>query len=190
MNKQLSDNIQETFESKYTDPASDKNTRLDLSELNISKRCANRRIDGVVIGTLVDFGISGHPFVDYAANPMDEPLQAQAATALKKDKIGRQVLLMFIDQDPIQPVVIGLLEVFGNDSACDQSDPVTVQPDGMTATVDGERITFTAEKEIVLRCGDSSITLTRAGKILIRGSYLLSRSTGVNRIKGGVVHIN
>jgi hypothetical protein len=56
--------------------------------------------------------------------------------------------------------------------------------------VDGERLVFTGEKEIVLRCGEASITLTRAGKILLRGAYIVSRSTGVNRIKGGVVHIN
>ena len=58
------------------------------------------------------------------------------------------------------------------------------------AELDGERLVFTADKEIVLRCGDASITLTKAGKVIIRGSYLLSRSSGVNRIKGGSVQIN
>jgi hypothetical protein len=56
--------------------------------------------------------------------------------------------------------------------------------------IDGEAVTLTAEKEIVLRCGKASLTLTRAGKILLRGAYLLSRSSGVNRIKGGSVQIN
>ena len=46
--------------------------------------------------------------------------------------------------------------------------------------VDGRRVEITAEEEIVLRCGESSITLTRAGKIILRGAYLLSRSSGVN----------
>ena len=55
---------------------------------------------------------------------------------------------------------------------------------------DGERLTLTADREIVLRCGKASLTLTRAGKVLIRGAYLLSRSSGVNRIKGGSVQIN
>jgi hypothetical protein len=55
---------------------------------------------------------------------------------------------------------------------------------------DGEQLTLTAQREIVLRCGNASITLTRAGKILIQGTYLLSRSSGVNRIKGGSVQIN
>lgn len=54
----------------------------------------------------------------------------------------------------------------------------------------GERLVFEAEQEIVLKCGRASITLTRAGKILIRGAYLLARSSGVNRIQGGSVQIN
>jgi hypothetical protein len=58
------------------------------------------------------------------------------------------------------------------------------------ARVDGHRVVLDAEQEIVLRCGKASITLTRAGKVLIRGAYLLSRSSGVNRIKGGSVQIN
>ena len=53
-----------------------------------------------------------------------------------------------------------------------------------------ERLELIAEREIVLRVGDASITLTRAGKIILRGTYVLSRSSGVNRIKGGSVQIN
>ena len=52
------------------------------------------------------------------------------------------------------------------------------------------RLTLAAEKEIVLTCGKSSITLTRAGKVLIRGAYISSRSSGAHRIKGGSVQIN
>jgi hypothetical protein len=42
----------------------------------------------------------------------------------------------------------------------------------------------------VLHCGKASITLTRAGKVIIRGEYVLARSSGVNRIVGGSVQIN
>ena len=58
------------------------------------------------------------------------------------------------------------------------------------AKVDGRRVEFTAEQEIVFRCGKASIILTRAGKVLIEGEYVLTRSSGVNRIKGGSVQIN
>lgn len=63
--------------------------------------------------------------------------------------------------------------------------PLTIQ-----VGADGERVTLEASKEIVLRCGKSSLTLTRAGKIIIRGKYVLSDSSGVNRIQGGSVQIN
>lgn len=53
-----------------------------------------------------------------------------------------------------------------------------------------ERLVLTAEREIVLQVGKASITLTQAGKIILRGTYVLSRSSGVNRIKGGSVEIN
>lgn len=58
------------------------------------------------------------------------------------------------------------------------------------ATTDGERLVLTAEREIVLQCGGASITLTRAGKIIIRGEYVVTRAAGVNRILGGSVQIN
>jgi hypothetical protein len=58
------------------------------------------------------------------------------------------------------------------------------------ARVDGKKVTLTGEEEVTLKCGKSSITLTAAGKVLIKGEYVLSRSSGVNRIKGGAVQIN
>jgi uncharacterized protein (DUF2345 family) len=53
-----------------------------------------------------------------------------------------------------------------------------------------EHLVITASKQITLECGESSITLTAAGKIIIRGKYIVSRSSGVQRIKGGSVQIN
>jgi hypothetical protein len=58
------------------------------------------------------------------------------------------------------------------------------------AIVDGETVRLEAREEIVLRCGKGSITLRKDGKIAIKGTHLLSRATGVLRIKGGQVNIN
>jgi hypothetical protein len=52
------------------------------------------------------------------------------------------------------------------------------------------RMVVSAKEQMVLQCGKASITLTKAGKVLIQGSYVSSRSTGVNRVKGGSVHLN
>jgi hypothetical protein len=59
-----------------------------------------------------------------------------------------------------------------------------------TALVDGQRVELRGEEEIVLRCGEASLTLRRDGRIVVRGTYVETRSKGVNRIKGGIVQIN
>jgi hypothetical protein len=68
--------------------------------------------------------------------------------------------------------------------------PLEQKPGQVEVDADGERMIVSAKEELVLRCGKASITLTKAGKVLIKGSYLLSRSSGVNRIKGGSVQLN
>jgi hypothetical protein len=60
----------------------------------------------------------------------------------------------------------------------------------LEAKVDGKRIEIEGHDEIVLRCGQASITMRRNGRIVIRGTYVETRSKGTNRIKGGVVLIN
>jgi len=47
-----------------------------------------------------------------------------------------------------------------------------------------------ARSALVLRVGDGSIEIRADGKILIRGSDLVSHATRTNRIKGGAVAIN
>lgn len=58
------------------------------------------------------------------------------------------------------------------------------------ADVDGRRVRIVAQDEIVLECGNASITLRRNGRIVIKGTYVETCSEGTNRIKGGQVRIN
>jgi len=60
----------------------------------------------------------------------------------------------------------------------------------LEAKVDGKRVVIEGQDEVVLRCGQASITLRRNGKVVVRGTYLETRATGTNRIKGGSVQIN
>lgn len=60
----------------------------------------------------------------------------------------------------------------------------------LEARVDGKRVVIEGKDEIVLVCGEASITLRRNGKIVLRGAYVESHSKGTNRIKGGSVKIN
>ena len=47
-----------------------------------------------------------------------------------------------------------------------------------------------ASDELILECGKSKVSLRADGRVVILGGYLLSRSSGVNKIKGGSVEIN
>jgi hypothetical protein len=132
-----------------------------------------------VIGRLVGFSPAGEPLVSVPAS-REEGTKARSTLALRADQIGSQVVLVFEGGDPLQPIVVGCL--------VKPQPPASQGP--IDAELNGKRLELTAQDELVLRCGDSSITLTKAGKVLIRGHYLLSRSSGVNRIKGGSVQIN
>jgi hypothetical protein len=44
--------------------------------------------------------------------------------------------------------------------------------------------------EVVLRCGQGSITLRADGKIVIKGTQLVSRASDTNKIRGASVQIN
>lgn len=134
------------------------------------------RLDGVMIGTLLALSDEGTPQVSFPGCGEAQGLVARSMAALTGADIGAQVALMFENGDPARPLVIGRLLGASAPSAQVQ--------------LDEERLELRAEREIVLRCGKASITLTRAGKVIIQGAYLSSRSSGVNRIKGGSVQIN
>jgi hypothetical protein len=58
------------------------------------------------------------------------------------------------------------------------------------ADADGRRVRVSAKDEIVFQCGEASITLKSDGRVIVRGTYVETHSTGTNRIKGGQVRIN
>jgi hypothetical protein len=140
------------------------------------------QLDGVVIGVLMSFTETGMPLVAFPGNQSKISIAANSTTVFERDDIGCQVALLFEGGDPQRPIVIGRIQY--------PEDIVQPRQQKTMAELDGERLELNAEKEIVLRCGKASITLTKAGKVIIRGQYLLSRSSGVNRIKGGSVQIN
>ena len=57
------------------------------------------------------------------------------------------------------------------------------------AEVDG-KVELIGETEVVLRCGPASIRLTPDGRVTIRGTRVLSRSDGPNRVQGASVELN
>ena len=53
-----------------------------------------------------------------------------------------------------------------------------------------DALVLEAKHELTLRVGDGSITIRADGKILIKGTDLVSHAKRMNRIKGGAVSIN
>jgi len=99
---------------------------------------------------------------------------ARSVVAVEEGQVSQDVVLVFEQGDPARPIIMGVLLSVPKREA---SGPM-------------ENLVLTASRAITLRCGQSTLTLTRAGKILLRGAYILSRSSGVNRVKGGAVQIN
>ena len=136
------------------------------------------KIDGVVVATFTGFDDGGAPRIAFVGNPLRRPVSARSTVALIATDVGKDVAVSFEQGDPARPLILGKLW---------QPD---APPQAVESQVDGERLVLSAKQEIVLQCGAASLTLTKAGKILLRGAYILSRSSGVNRIKGGSVQIN
>ncbi len=168
---------------------------------------AATKIHGVVIGRLAGALDNGHVAVDYPGNPTGVPIVATVAGSLGDGQQGVHVALMFEASDPLRPIVLGPIVTPVGQPATDpspsgsssQTMPPTPPParpaprstaSPVNVQADDDELTLTADRQITLRCGKASITLTRAGKVLIRGAYLLNRSSGVNKIKGGSVQIN
>jgi hypothetical protein len=129
-------------------------------------------------------GLQGGPVPARSIVPIDPTTITEAIAS------GRGVLLTFEDGRPDAPIITGFLQDFGDapqiyDEPVPESNITEAE-----ARIDGRRVELEAADEIVLRCGQASITLRRNGRVVIRGTYVESRSRGVNRIKGGSVEIN
>lgn len=164
----------------------------NLLEVLLSRedeQCVNTPM-GVVVGHVVSFTETGVALVNYSANPTALPVVAKSTVKLNQEALGAEVVLVFETADIRKPIIIGVVQP----SRVTVENPKRSLPGQQVPVIsverDGEKVVVSAEKEIVLRCGEASITLTRAGKILLKGTYVISRSSGVNRIKGGAVQIN
>lgn len=133
---------------------------------------------GTVIGTITDVVNSAELLIDHPYNSSGSPLPCRTIAHVSAKDIGSQVVLVLEGGDPSRPIMLGLLR-----TPLDSGGQLNFE-------VDGESLIFNGSREVVLRCGGASITLTRSGRVMIQGEYVVTRSKGVNRIKGASVQIN
>lgn len=136
-------------------------------------------IDGIVVGRVVE--IREAVRVTFPGCFELGGVEARCLVRLEARDVGADVALLFELGDPDRPCVIGRM--------ASNAETMPPRPE-VHVRRDEDRLVLRAEQEVILQCGEASITLTRAGKVLIRGEYVLSASTGVHRILGGSVEIN
>jgi uncharacterized protein DUF6484 len=139
------------------------------------------QLPGVLAGEITGVDDGGRPVVRW------NEIGAVAAHAVWmpgapswRDCIGVRVLVGFLNGDETQPVVLGFLE----------PPPVRDDDAAPRAHKQPETLRVAAGQELVIECGEAKISLRKDGRIEIRGTHLISRSSGPNKIKGGSVFIN
>lgn len=138
----------------------------------------------VIIGELVAMADDGQtPLVRYPGQPGNAAVRARSMLNLHGPHIGKSVVLSFEGGNACLPIVMGVLKTGVPQAFAAPADQVEID-------ADGQRMVVSAREQLVLKCGKASITLTKAGKVLIAGSHVSSYSSGMNRIKGGAVQIN
>jgi hypothetical protein len=156
-----------------------------IAEGNPGCHASGGPINGVLVGVLVGFKDDGRvPLVMFSGQRQSAALAARSTIDLHGSHIGGDLALMFEEGDSKRPIVMGFLGRPGG-GRLPREGSRQVEVDA-----DGERLVITAQEQLVLRCGKATITLTKAGKVLIEGTYVSSRSSGVNRLKGGSLQLN
>lgn len=134
------------------------------------------RIEGVIIGIFLGFD-DVSPLVVFPGNASEVAVPARSLVDLSSDMIGAEVALLFQNGDVALPLIVGRV-----------IDPRK----GASPQVfrDGERVRIVGNERVELRCGKSSITMHKDGRIVIRGTYVTSHASATNRIRGASVNLN
>jgi len=147
---------------------------------------------GVCVGQVVEITKDGYPIVDFSGNNYAR-LRARLGIALSDKYVEKlmkvPVLLAFENGDAALPIIVG----FVSDRVSKESEEKAVMESKrrpVDVLVDGKTLSIDAEKEIILRCGEASIMLRSDGKVVVKGTQIISRASVTNKIKGGNVRIN
>jgi len=160
--------------------------------------------DSLLIGKVVSINDYGNPMIAYNEITKDFPIEALTTVPINASSVGKDVAVSFAQNQGGVPIIMGVIRRILDDVMSQQAETVmpiaqqldqTDQPinDGINRpeiVVDGSKLEISAADEITLRCGKSSITLNKNGKILIKGDHMLNRTSGSYKIKSGSIQLN
>ncbi len=160
---------------KTTALTHDENDCFDtlLKRPKFASKQTENAVSGLLVGELTE---SDSDELEVTFN-LNGSIYYQRAIVLNQIElsIGQKVVLSFLDNDLTKPIILGVLNIAQLKE---------------NLFIDRKRVEICAEEEILLKCGGASLRIDASGQISIRGKKVLSRSDGVNRIKGGAVQIN
>jgi hypothetical protein len=128
----------------------------------------------VFIGTVQSVDAAGGPCVQWSdGEPTPARVVWMSASVDWTHCVGLRVILGFVDGDEEHPVVLGLLDA-----------------PRVASAREPEVLRIASGRELVIECGEARIALRADGRVEVRGTHLVSRSSGPNKVKGATVHIN
>lgn len=157
----------------------------------------HKPIWGTKLGWIIGMDESGRVLVDFEGNRVG-PLPARRTVPLEPEALRdaittrRCAVLLFENGEPSLPLLVGLEQTPSSTPLLDAvlAQQTSTNAQTMEAHVDGKRVVVEGQDEIVLRCGNASITLRRNGRVVIKGIQIESHASGTHRIKGGSVQVN
>ncbi|MDM8542942.1 hypothetical protein QUF90_17855 [Desulfococcaceae bacterium HSG9] len=153
-------------------------------------------------GIVVEFAKDGMIFVETEESEFLLPCYfvRTAEGALPQLNIGASVLFVS-DSDQEYGYILGLIEVYVHPKKVSSEKDalltdfenqveIELSSKAKDIKVNDKKIIIEAEDEIHLKCGKGMIMINKEGKVILRGTNLISRSSGSNKIKGAAVQIN
>lgn len=140
----------------------------------------------VRVGRVIGSTLDGRVVVDFPGNTQG-PIVArvlEAGHAWASMQPDADVLLFFENGDLLRPIVLGALT--GSAADARSSPPIGKS----LSKIEGDVVELDGRKQLTLRCGKSSISLFADGRIVLKGTRLVSRASEVNKIKGAVIALN
>lgn len=96
----------------------------------------------------------------------------------------QRALVVRTNDEPALLVLIGLMRERVSSAARD------AVPGQLEVRMDGETLRLSAEREIELRCGNASLILRQSGRVILKGTHVVTSSRGPIKVKGATVEIN